>query len=82
MRHGGLAAVDTALNLKRPFLGVFSAKEGLVDIFSFSPHWARQEPDLSFVKVAKTCALRVHPAVELRRKRSNDGVEKSAHDPT
>jgi hypothetical protein len=26
----------------------------------FRRTWARQEPDLSFVKVAKTCALRVH----------------------
>ena len=28
--------------------------------FPFRLTWTRQEPDLSFVKVAKTCALRVH----------------------
>ncbi len=50
--------------------------------FPFRLTWLRQEPDLSFVKVAKTCALRVHRAVELWRKRSNDRVGKSAHDPT
>jgi hypothetical protein len=50
--------------------------------FPFRRTWARQEPDLSFVKVAKTCALRVRRAVELRRKGSDDSVEKSAHDPT
>ena len=36
---------------------------------------------MSFVNVAKACALRVHRAVELPRKGSHDGVEKSAHDP-
>jgi hypothetical protein len=34
-RQGGLAPVDASLDLKRPFLGVLSAKECLVDIFSF-----------------------------------------------
>jgi len=38
LRQGGLAAIDTALNLKSPYLGVFSAEEGLVDIFSFPSH--------------------------------------------
>lgn len=50
--------------------------------FPFRRIWTRQDPDLSFVKVAKTCVLRVHGAVELRRNRLNDGAETSAYDPT
>jgi Transposase domain (DUF772) len=51
---------DTALSLERPFPSVFAAKEGLVDILPFSPHLGSPRARLlSFVKVAKTCALRV-----------------------
>jgi hypothetical protein len=50
--------------------------------FPFRRTWARQDPDLSFVNVAKACALRVRRGVELPGKGSHDGVEKSAHDPT
>jgi hypothetical protein len=39
-RQGGFAAVDTSLDLKGPFLGVLSAQECLIDIFSFPPNLA------------------------------------------
>ena len=62
---------------------VYAAKEGHVDTFvPFGLTWTRQEPDFCFVKVAKTRAFLVYRAVEVRRIKSNDRVEKSAHDPT
>jgi hypothetical protein len=59
-RDCGFAAIDAPLDLKRPFLGILSAQECVIDIFSFPPHWARHDPELSLENVAKTCALRVH----------------------
>ena len=52
-RDGRFAAIDAPFDLKRPFLGIPSAKECLIDIFSFPPHLARQDPELSLVNVAK-----------------------------
>ena len=59
-RDCGFAAIDAPLDLKRPSLGILSAQECVIDIFSFPPHLARQDPELSLENVAKTCALRVH----------------------
>src|SRR5208282_3650836 len=50
--------------------------------FPFRRTWTRQEPEFSFVIVAKACALRVQRTVQLLDKGSHDGVEKSAHGPT
>ena len=55
-RESGFATIDTPLDLERPFLGVLSAAERLVDNFPFRRTWTRQEPELSFVIVAKVCA--------------------------
>jgi hypothetical protein len=60
----------------------FRRKNVSLTYFPFRRTWARQDPELSLENVAKTCALSVHRAVELPRKGSHHGVEKSAHDPT
>jgi hypothetical protein len=53
-------AIDAPLDLKRPFLGILSAQECLIDIFSFPPHLGSPRPELSLENAAKTCALGVH----------------------
>jgi hypothetical protein len=50
--------------------------------FPFRRTWTRHEPDLSLLKVATACALRVHRGVEQGRNLSRHGVETSAHEAT
>jgi hypothetical protein len=80
-RERGFAPIDTPLDLERPILRVLSAPDVSLTYFPFRRTWTRQEPELSFVIVAKACAPRVHRAVELPDKGSHDSVEKSAHGP-
>jgi hypothetical protein len=60
-REGGFTAIDTPLDLKRPFLGVLSTKECLIDIFSFPPHLGSPGPRIELCErrqnVCAPCAL-------------------------
>jgi hypothetical protein len=40
--------IDAPLNRERPFLGVLSAEERLIDIFSFPPQVDSPEPGIEF----------------------------------
>jgi hypothetical protein len=59
--EGRFAAIDTSLDLKRPFLSVFSAEERLIDIFSFPPHLGSPGTGIEFGEgrqnVCAPCAL-------------------------
>lgn len=55
-----LAAIDPALYVERPLLGVAPAEKRLVDVFPLASNLGAPEPDLSRVKVAISCALCVH----------------------
>jgi hypothetical protein len=81
-REGGFATIDAPLYLEHPFFGVLWRRNVSLTYFRFRRTWTRQEPELSFVIVAKACALHVHTAVEMPDQGSHDGVGKSAHDPT
>jgi hypothetical protein len=59
LRHGGFAAVDTALGLEPHSSASLRRRNVSLTYFPFRRTWARREPDLSFAKVAKTCALPV-----------------------
>jgi hypothetical protein len=45
-RDRGFAAIDAPLDLKRPFLGILSAQECVIDIFSFPPHLGSSGPGI------------------------------------
>jgi hypothetical protein len=45
-RDCGFAAIDAPLDLKRPFLGILSAQECVIDIFSFPPHLGSPGPGI------------------------------------
>ena len=62
------AAVYAPFDLKRPFLGVLSAKECLIDILSFPPHLGSPGSGIELGECRQTCALCVHWAIELPRK--------------
>jgi len=55
-----LASVDAPLGFQRPFLRVLRRRKVLLTYFPFRRTWTRHDPDLSLVKVATACALRVH----------------------
>jgi hypothetical protein len=58
---GGFAAIDAPLDVKRRFLGVLSAQECLIDIFSFPPHLGTPGPGIELGErrqnVCAPCAL-------------------------
>src|SRR5580700_2973721 len=60
-RDCGFAAIDAPLDLKRPFLGILSAQERLIDIFSFPPHLGSLGPGIELGEcrqnVCAPCAL-------------------------
>ena len=55
------AAIDAPLDLKRPFLGILSAQECVIDIFSFPPHLGSPRPGIELGErrqnVRAPCAL-------------------------
>ena len=67
---GWLAAIDPTFDLYGPLFGIFSSEECFAGLLAFAANLraplplrrtcVRQEPDVSFVKVATACALRVH----------------------
>jgi hypothetical protein len=59
-RDGRFAAIDAPLDLKRPSLGVLSAKERLIDILSFPPHLDSPGTGIELGEHRQTCALCVH----------------------
>jgi hypothetical protein len=62
-RDGRFAAINAPFHLKRPFLGVLSAKEVSLTYFPFRRTWARQDPELSLVNVAKRVrSVRTEPS--------------------
>jgi hypothetical protein len=66
-----LGSVNAPSGFERPFLSVRRYSP-------FRQTWTRQDPDLSRVKIATACALRV----QRRRKgrKSRVGVERRAHE--
>jgi hypothetical protein len=56
-RDGRFAAIDAPFDLKRPFLGVLSAKECLIDMFSFPPHLGSPGSEIELGERRQTCAL-------------------------
>jgi hypothetical protein len=60
LRDGKFAAIDAPSDLKRPVLGVPSAKECLIDIFSFPPHLGSPGSGIELGERRQTCALGVH----------------------
>ena len=69
-------------SIYKPPSSVWAAREDRVDILPFSPHLGSPGTRFELREGRQKCALRVRRAVEARRKGSNDGVEKSAHDPS
>jgi hypothetical protein len=72
-----LGSVNAPSGFERPFLSVRRRKV-LLTYSPFRQTWTRQDPDLSRVKIATACALRV----QRRRKgrKSRVGVERRAHE--
>ena len=66
-RDGRFAAIDAPFDLKRPFLGVLSVKECLIDIFSFPWRLGSLGPQIELGErrqdMRAPCALRRRTAM-------------------
>ena len=80
-RESKFAAINPSLDLKRPFLGVLSTAECLVDIFSFSPNLGTPGTGIELRECRQSVCAPCAPSRRTAAKRSHDSVEKSAHDP-
>jgi len=58
--QSGLTAIDTRSTSSAHSSASLRRRNVSLTYFPFRLTWTRQDPDFSFVNVAKTCALRVH----------------------